>query len=196
MAQTKVLKIRLSLKGRPLKTYRFTKDKVVIGRSPDSDVFLDNPGVSRTHVVLERLPTGYYRLEDQGSANGTFVNDEQARSEILMADDVVRIGKFSLWIKYEQDQRDDRAQAKAQVSPQTYQGTTVLSSTELETLLEEARASDRQAARLREPESADSPAEPAGHPERSLRGILVGVGLTAFVVGSAAGAYVTWLLSH
>ena len=60
MARTRVLKIRVSLKGRPLKTYRFTKDKVVVGRSPDSDVFLDNPGISRTHILLERASNGSY----------------------------------------------------------------------------------------------------------------------------------------
>lgn len=196
MGRTKVLKIRVSLKGRPLKTYRFTKEKVTIGRSPDSDVFLDNPGVSRTHIVLERASNGSYRLDDQGSANGTSINDEQVKSEILMADDIVRIGKFSLWIEYESDLRDEPGLGKPRVSPQTYQGTTVLSTTELEGMLAHARTSDREVKREQEASFVDLEPAGAGSPGGPAGKILLGVSLAAFGIGSLTGAYVTWLLSH
>ena len=44
--------------------------------SPDIDLSgdLEDPGVSRLHAILERLPDGSYELIDPGSRNGTFLN--------------------------------------------------------------------------------------------------------------------------
>ncbi len=196
MGRTKVMKIRVSLKGRPLKTYRFTKDQITVGRSPDSDVFLDNPGISRTHIILTRASNGSYRVEDQGSANGTYVNDERVNSEILMSDDIVRIGKFSLWIDYETDLRDEPQSGRPTVSPQAYQGTTVLSTDELEDMLTRARTSDRETARRRAAMAVVEPVSEEAAPARPAAHILIAVGVAAFVVGSLAGALVMWVLGR
>ena len=56
MSNAKVIKLQLSLKGRPLRTFTFDQDLITIGRDPESDVFLDNPGVSRKHVTIMRTP--------------------------------------------------------------------------------------------------------------------------------------------
>src|SRR5262245_15317410 len=82
----RALKIRLSLKGRPIKAYVFNQDCVLIGRNPEADVVLDNPGISRDHLKIERAGNGYF-VEDLNSANGTFVNDQRVQKQYLANED-------------------------------------------------------------------------------------------------------------
>jgi hypothetical protein len=44
-----------------------------IGRSPECDIYLDVPGISRKHARLRPLPEGV-EIEDLNSTNGSFVN--------------------------------------------------------------------------------------------------------------------------
>ena len=67
----RLLRIRVSLNGRPVKSYVFDKETVIVGRDPDCDVVLDNVGVSRHHLKFELRPTGSYAVCDLESANGT-----------------------------------------------------------------------------------------------------------------------------
>lgn len=60
MPDSTVLKLRLSLMGRPVRNYTFDKPVVCVGRDPEADIFVDNPGVSRDHFRLERTPSGEY----------------------------------------------------------------------------------------------------------------------------------------
>jgi hypothetical protein len=69
---------------------------VSIGRSPDSDIFLDDVTVSRNHSQLEHRPEGLV-LRDLGSLNGTYVNRRRIHDEErLQNGDEVQIGKFRL----------------------------------------------------------------------------------------------------
>ena len=86
-----MLMVSLSLKGRVVKEFTFAKDSLVIGRDPEADIFLDNTGVSRRHAKIEWTSKGYF-VEDLGSANGTFLNDEEIERHILDEDDVVPRG--------------------------------------------------------------------------------------------------------
>ena len=103
------LRVRLSLKGRPLKTYVFSKVPVIIGRSPDCDVFLDNPGVSREHLRIERTPDGGYEAIDLGSANGTLLNSQPFKRAYITQDDVVQIGNRPIWIGIDADRRAEKS---------------------------------------------------------------------------------------
>jgi pSer/pThr/pTyr-binding forkhead associated (FHA) protein len=75
-------------------------DRVVIGRSPRSDIVLDADGqVSRTHAVLDRI-AGRWILRDAGSRNGTRVNGEPVRGRVrLRAGDEIRIGRSTLLLR-------------------------------------------------------------------------------------------------
>ena len=66
-----------------------------IGRSPDSDVFLDDVTVSRRHAVIERADDGLY-ISDLDSLNGTYVNRRRVERQRLSDGDEVQIGKFKL----------------------------------------------------------------------------------------------------
>jgi DNA-binding CsgD family transcriptional regulator len=51
-------------------------DELTVGRSDQNDLVLEDPLVSRTHCIFMRKG-GVYLLEDLGSHNGTYVNDER-----------------------------------------------------------------------------------------------------------------------
>ena len=68
---------------------------VTAGRSPDSDIFLDDVTVSRRHASF--VPAGpSYQVRDVGSLNGTYLNRERIDSATLANGDEVQIGKFRL----------------------------------------------------------------------------------------------------
>ena len=68
---------------------------VIIGRAPEVDVRLDAPNVSRRHASLRKMGEQYI-LEDLGSVNGTYVNDQRIQSTGLQDGDLIEIGKFLL----------------------------------------------------------------------------------------------------
>lgn len=134
-----LLRIRLTLNGRPVKSFAFNQDRVTIGRDPGSDIYLDNAGVSREHAALEITPANTYVLRDVGSANGMFVNDQPVKVHHIRENDVVVIGKFSLWFMYDEDRRSDVQDARRLASTQD-EGTTVLRASELQGMIERARS--------------------------------------------------------
>jgi pSer/pThr/pTyr-binding forkhead associated (FHA) protein len=76
-------------------TFLIDKDATTAGRSPDSDVFLDDVTVSRRHAEIRR-EDGEFSIHDQGSLNGTYVNRELVESATLASGDELQIGKFRL----------------------------------------------------------------------------------------------------
>ncbi|MCB0877795.1 MAG: zinc-ribbon and FHA domain-containing protein [Thermoleophilia bacterium] len=70
-------------------------DKTTIGRSPTSDIFLDDVTVSREHAVVYNDGASI-RVEDRASLNGTFVNHERVEKRALEAGDEIQIGKYKL----------------------------------------------------------------------------------------------------
>ncbi len=77
-------------------TYLLDADSVTVGRNPQSDVFLDDVTVSRSHGVFERRAGGAWFLRDDGSLNGSYVNGEQVDETKLATGDEVQIGLFKL----------------------------------------------------------------------------------------------------
>ncbi len=70
-------------------------DQVSTGRHPDSDIFLDDVTVSRTHATFRREGDDFI-VRDVGSLNGTYVNRERIEEATLKTGDEVQIGKFRL----------------------------------------------------------------------------------------------------
>jgi len=86
----------LSLRGRELDKFLVGQGKVVIGRTPDCDITIDNPAISRKHAAIEYKEEGYL-LTDLGSSNGTFLNGEKITGPTpLKPGDVVGLAKFEL----------------------------------------------------------------------------------------------------
>lgn len=78
---------------------RFPLDKTVItiGRAQTCDIIINDDSVSGEHARIELIPNDFMDglidifIEDQGSTNGTFVNDEQVMRRQLHNFDNVRI---------------------------------------------------------------------------------------------------------
>jgi pSer/pThr/pTyr-binding forkhead associated (FHA) protein len=81
--------------GRVGQSYPLEGDRLVIGRSPDAAVFLDDVTVSRDHAVLVRR-SGHWYLDDSGSLNGTYVNRRRIESHKLEDGDELQVGKYKL----------------------------------------------------------------------------------------------------
>lgn len=81
--------------GRSGETFMPKHERTTIGRSPDCGIFLDDVTVSRKHAVLVD-DNGTWRIEDQGSLNGTFVNRERVETATLSDGDELQIGKYRL----------------------------------------------------------------------------------------------------
>lgn len=191
----KLVRVRLSLKGRPLKSYVFSKAPIVIGRSPDCDVFLDNPGVSREHLRIERTPDGSFEAIDLGSANGTLLNSRPLKRAYITQDDVIQIGKFTLWIGIDTDRRAEESAHRGTPMGRE-EGTTVLSTEELERMVTKAKETFRY-------EEAPRPAQDEGMEEEEWvddygpsRLVFVVSIAVAFVAGGAAGAICMRLFMH
>ncbi len=74
------------------------KQRITIGRDSGNDISIDDDLVSKLHAVLEAVPTEAgegrieYYLQDQGSTNHTYVNDERISLRRLQNGDMIRIG--------------------------------------------------------------------------------------------------------
>jgi pSer/pThr/pTyr-binding forkhead associated (FHA) protein len=67
-----------------------------IGRSSTADIAFDDGGVSRRHAVVMTRTDGAVEVLDDGSLNGTFVNGERVRRQVLAHGDVITVGRRSL----------------------------------------------------------------------------------------------------
>ena len=65
---------------------------VTVGRTPQSDIFLDDVTVSRKHAEIERNESGF-RIRDVGSLNGTYVNRVRVDAVDLRNGDEIQVGK-------------------------------------------------------------------------------------------------------
>ena len=68
--------VRVEEGKEPGRVYEVRKETLSIGRSRESDIFLEDLAVSRLHASIVNQGNGNYALRDEGSANGTKVNGQ------------------------------------------------------------------------------------------------------------------------
>jgi pSer/pThr/pTyr-binding forkhead associated (FHA) protein len=74
-------------------TFMLREGNTTVGRHPESDIVLNDVTVSRHHCrFVTKGDT--LRVEDSGSTNGTYVNDDRVDSFALSAGDEVLVGRF------------------------------------------------------------------------------------------------------
>ena len=76
---------------------------VTVGRTPESNIFLDDVTVSRQHAEIfrrERHEGKGFRIRDAGSLNGTYVNRVRVDSVDLRNGDEIQIGKYRFKFVY------------------------------------------------------------------------------------------------
>ena len=74
-------------------TYVLAAGNTTVGRHPESDIFLNDVTVSRQHCRFVVTDDGLI-VEDSGSTNGTYVNEERVDKATLEAGDEVLVGRF------------------------------------------------------------------------------------------------------
>ena len=80
---------------------RFTKGPVYIGRQTGSQVFLPVQAVSRQHAVIYSNQDDKWFVEDLGSANKTYLNDQAVHKVKLKDGDLLRIADFNISVYFD-----------------------------------------------------------------------------------------------
>jgi hypothetical protein len=105
-----------------------------------------------------------------------------------MNNDVIRVGKFTMWVNYEADRRSSPTDDHG-ANPSAYAGTTILSMTDIENMMAKDKESKPS---LQVVEGA--PAHPAGSTvSREMLGV---VALIALISGVVIGAGAAWIILH
>lgn len=74
-------------------TYKLAPGNTTVGRHPESDIFLNDVTVSRHHCRFQ-VTEDSISVEDSGSTNGTYVNDQRIDNVELGPGDEVLVGRF------------------------------------------------------------------------------------------------------
>lgn len=74
-------------------TFVLPEGNTTVGRHPESDIFLNDVTVSRHHCRFVVADTDL-SVEDSGSTNGTYVNEQRVDSAPLAPGDEVLVGRF------------------------------------------------------------------------------------------------------
>ncbi|GCF07795.1 FHA domain-containing protein [Dictyobacter arantiisoli] len=74
--------------------------KMIIGRSRECDIFLEDLTVSRHHATLHEVNHGEYEIVDNHSATGTFVNGKPINHCTLHEGDVLQIGNTTFALRF------------------------------------------------------------------------------------------------
>ena len=77
------------------KSFPITDTSLKIGKSPDNDVVIDSPTVSRNHLVIQRQGDRFL-VQDLQSTNGTFIDGAQIREAYLKPGQLLELGDVQL----------------------------------------------------------------------------------------------------
>ena len=78
----------------PGRVYEVRNDRTTIGRSRESDIFLEDLAVSRNHTSIVCDEQWRFILRDEGSANGTLVNNQPVTGPVVLQyGDTVKVGE-------------------------------------------------------------------------------------------------------
>jgi diguanylate cyclase (GGDEF)-like protein len=97
--------------GETGRMFRITEGRYRIGRSPECELFHNDPHISRIHAEITRDAAGRIVIRDLHSRNGVFVNGAPVAEQVLQNGDKILIGtelqfKFSLQDRLDQSYQD------------------------------------------------------------------------------------------
>jgi serine phosphatase RsbU (regulator of sigma subunit)/pSer/pThr/pTyr-binding forkhead associated (FHA) protein len=76
------------------RTFKLDRETTIIGRNPESDIYLQPKSVSRKHAAITRRGD-VFQLEDLGSTRGTFVNGQKLTKPVLLEDGcTIQVGEL------------------------------------------------------------------------------------------------------
>lgn len=89
------------------KSFRLGDEETLIGRTPDSQIRLDDDGVSRRHAKVVRSE-GQWIVMDLGSTNGTYHDGERVQVLTLFDGAKIQLGMGTILRFQYQDEHDER----------------------------------------------------------------------------------------
>ena len=107
-AAAAVTRIEVRSGGEVQSTHTFPQGRVIVGRSPDNEIYIQSKFVSRHHLQLISDDQGCL-VEDLNSTNGVFMGEKQVKKYRLRSGDIVSLGVHELVYT---DLRDDSAEVK------------------------------------------------------------------------------------
>jgi type II secretory pathway predicted ATPase ExeA len=112
-----VTRIEVLSQGKPVAEYMFEVGRIIVGRSPDNEIYIDSKYVSRHHAQLISSESGCV-LEDLNSTNGILIDDVSVKKRMLRDGDVISIGVHELLyrdlrVSQENELSEDAAVGKA-----------------------------------------------------------------------------------
>jgi hypothetical protein len=90
-----VARIEVMTDGEQVAEYLFEPGRVIVGRSPDNEVYIDSKYVSRHHAQIVSGDDGSI-IEDLNSTNGIYVDDRLVKKHTLSDGDVISLGAHQL----------------------------------------------------------------------------------------------------
>ncbi|MEE8427211.1 MAG: AAA family ATPase [Woeseiaceae bacterium] len=94
-AVTRITEIEVREDGQTIAVYSFPAGRIIVGRSPDNEVYINSKFVSRHHAQLISDDNGCL-IEDLNSTNGLFMDEKQIKKHRLHDGDVVSLGVHEL----------------------------------------------------------------------------------------------------
>ena len=92
---TDVTRIEVRSDGEILEELTFPRGRVIVGRSPDNEIYIKSKFVSRHHAQLISDDQGCV-IEDLNSTNGIFIDEHQVKKHRLSDGDIVSLGVHEL----------------------------------------------------------------------------------------------------
>jgi hypothetical protein len=90
-----VSRIEVRYDGEVVEEFSFPPGRVIIGRSPDNEIYINSKFVSRHHAQLITDDSGCV-IEDLNSTNGVFLGEKQIKKYRLRDGDIVSLGVHEL----------------------------------------------------------------------------------------------------
>ncbi len=94
-ATSHITQIEVQTDGETVSVQSFPPGRVIVGRSPDNEIYIKSKFVSRHHAQLVSDDRGCV-VEDLNSTNGVFLDDKQIKKRRLQDGDIVSLGVHRL----------------------------------------------------------------------------------------------------
>ena len=92
---TKVTQIEVRAEGESVSVQSFPPGRIIVGRAPDNEIYVQSKFVSRHHAQLISDDDGCI-IEDLNSTNGVFLGEKQIKKYRLRNGDVISLGVHEL----------------------------------------------------------------------------------------------------
>ena len=103
-------RIEVRMEGKVIADYHFEEGRVIVGRSPDNEIYIDSKYISRHHAQIVSSASGCM-VEDLNSTNGIFIDETAIKRRNLIDGDVISVGIHELVYHDLRDADDDEEES-------------------------------------------------------------------------------------